>query len=171
MKKVILPALIFICLLYGCSSSSPETKKLKLWYDYPAQVWEEALPLGNGRIGAMVYGNPVNEYYQLNENTLWSGAPIDGNNPKAKEVMSDVRKAINNGDYIKAADLWKENAQGPYTARYLPLANLYLDMKGDSIISEYYRDLNISDALSSVTYIKRMILRINGQASSLFPIR
>ena len=148
----------------------PLAPELKLWYDNPARVWEEALPLGNGRLGAMVYGNPTNEYYQLNENTLWSGFPQDGNNPKAKEAIADIRKAIDAGDYIKAAGLWKNNAQGPYSARYLPLANFYIDMQGDSIISAFYRDLNISNALSTVKYQKE---GINYQRTSFisFPDR
>ena len=145
-----------ICLCFLSSMSCQKQfagNDLKLYYNHPAKVWEEALPLGNGRLGAMVFGNPLNEYYQLNENTLWSGAPQDGNNPKAKSVLPEIRKAIDAGDYLKAAELWKKNAQGPYTARYLPLANLYIDMsgKGDSI-SRFYRDLNINNALSTVTY-------------------
>ena len=153
MKKIRLSLPAIACaLVIGCSSS--QAKQLKLWYDNPAQVWEEALPLGNGRLGAMVYGNPTNEYYQLNENTLWSGAPRDWNNPKAQEAMAEIRKAIDAGDYIQAADLWKHNAQGPYTARYLPLANFYMDMQGDSATTTFYRDLNISDALSTVKYQK-----------------
>jgi hypothetical protein len=63
----------------GCGDGQP-AKPLKLWYDRPAKVWDEALPPGNGHIGAMVYGNPLNEYYQLNENTLRSGTPREGNN-------------------------------------------------------------------------------------------
>lgn len=125
---------------------------LKLWYNEPASVWEEALPLGNGRIGAMVYGNPLDEVYQMNESTLWSAAPKEGNNPNAKIHLPDIRKAINEGDYKKAASLWKENAQGPYSARYLPLANLHLKMRNNGEIKNFYRDLNISNAISSVRY-------------------
>ena len=73
------------------SAVSGYGKDYKLWYDAPATVWEEALPLGNGRIGAMVYGNPTQEVYQLNEETLWSGYPQDCNNPKAAEVLPLVR--------------------------------------------------------------------------------
>ncbi|MDR1809849.1 MAG: glycoside hydrolase family 95 protein [Prevotella sp.] len=128
------------------------SKELKLWYDKPASAWEEALPLGNGRIGAMVFGNPLNEVYQLNENTLWSGEPQDANNPKAKEALSAIRKAINEGDYKRAAELWKSNAQGPYTARYLPMADLRLNMRQTGQVTDFYRDLNISKAVSTVSY-------------------
>lgn len=134
------------------SAVSGYGKDYKLWYDAPATVWEEALPLGNGRIGAMVYGNPTQEVYQLNEETLWSGYPQECNNPKAAEVLPLVRKAVDEGDYVKASTLWKANAQGPYTARYLPLANLMLSQPTEKQSKNIYRDLNISNATATVTY-------------------
>lgn len=127
-------------------------KEYKLWYNAPATVWEEALPIGNGRIGAMVYGNPLQEVYQLNEESIWSGYPQDWNNPKAANALPQVREAVNRGDYAKASELWKANAQGPYTARYLPMANLMLDQLTRGEARNLYRELNISNALSTVTY-------------------
>ena len=105
-------------LLLSCLTSTG--KEYKLIYTQPASKWEEALPIGNGRIGAMVYGDPINEEYQLNEETLWSGYPHEWNNSKAIAALPKIREAVNNGDYALASLLWKENAQGPYTARYLP---------------------------------------------------
>lgn len=127
-------------------------KEYKLWYNAPATVWEEALPIGNGRIGAMVYGNPLQEVYQLNEESIWSGYPQDWNNPKAANALPQVREAVDRGDYAKASELWKANAQGPYTARYLPMANLMLDQLTRGEAQNLYRELNISNALSTVTY-------------------
>ena len=127
-------------------------KEYKLWYNVPATVWEEALPIGNGRIGAMVYGNPLQEVYQLNEESIWSGYPQDWNNPKAANALPQVREAVDRGDYAKASELWKANAQGPYTARYLPMANLMLDQLTRGEARNLYRELNISNALSTVTY-------------------
>ena len=127
-------------------------KEYKLWYNAPATVWEEALPIGNGRIGAMVYGNPLQEVYQLNEESIWSGYPQDWNNPKAANALPQVREAVDRGDYAKASELWKANAQGPYTARYLPMANLRLDQLTRGEARNLYRELNISNALSTVTY-------------------
>ncbi|MDR2146362.1 MAG: glycoside hydrolase family 95 protein [Tannerella sp.] len=154
MKTVLqISFLIIICTLIGCGNKQ-QANLLKLRYDRPAKVWEEALPLGNGYIGAMVYGNPINEYYQLNENTLWSGAPREGNNPEAVAALPGIRKAIDAGDYIKAAELWRENTQGYYSARYLPMANLFLDMSVvDTAFSSFYRDLNISEATSTVKFL------------------
>lgn len=127
-------------------------KEYKFWYNAPATVWEEALPIGNGRIGAMVYGNPLQEVYQLNEESIWSGYPQDWNNPKAANALPQVREAVDRGDYAKASELWKANAQGPYTARYLPMANLMLDQLTRGEARNLYRELNISNALSTVTY-------------------
>ena len=137
----------------GCTSADAVTQdEKKLWYDTPAEVWEEALPLGNGRIGAMVFGNPLNELYQLNEESLWSGLPKNWNNLGSLKTLPKIRKAIDDGDYEKAAQLWKKHAQGPYSARYLPMADLHLNMKGEGEICEFYRDLNISNATATVRY-------------------
>lgn len=145
---------LFLFLIVFLSFSCTENKKdsLKLWYDSPAKAWEEALPLGNGRIGAMVFGNPHNEVFQLNENTIWSGYPQDGNNPKALTALPDIRKAVDDGDYRKAAELWKQNAQGPYSARYLPMADLFLNMNLTDSVQHFYRDLNISNATSTTSF-------------------
>lgn len=143
-----------LLLFQSCSSSDEWCKpdNLLLWYSSPASKWEEALPLGNGRIGAMVFGQPYEELYQLNEETLWSGGPQDWNNPKASTALAAVREAIDKGDYRKASEIWKANCQGPYTARYLPLADLKLNMMDQGPLDRYYRELNISDATSSVRY-------------------
>ncbi|WP_114781897.1 glycoside hydrolase family 95 protein [Botryobacter ruber] len=125
---------------------------LKLWYDKPAFAWEEALPLGNGKTGAMVFGRVNKELYQLNDNTLWSGAPVPGNNPNGQELLPQVRQAVFAGDYEKAAALWKK-MQGPYSARYLPLADLSLNFGlKDSAATSYHRELDLNNAISTVTY-------------------
>lgn len=126
---------------------------LKLWYQQPAKVWEEALPLGNATTGAMVFGGVNKERFQLNDHTLWSGYPQDGNNPKGPAALTEVRKAVFEGDFDKVAQLYKANLQGPYTARYLPLGDLQLDFKlKDSTAATYYRDLDLNDAIATVSY-------------------
>ncbi|MXV14986.1 glycoside hydrolase family 95 protein [Pedobacter sp. HMF7056] len=126
---------------------------LRLWYNKPANVWEEALPLGNGKTGAMVFGRVNKERYQLNDATLWSGYPEPGNNPKGPAALPQVRKAVFDGDFEKAADLWKNNLQGPYSARYLPLGDLWLDFRlRDSTVTNYYRDLDLANSTATVSY-------------------
>jgi alpha-L-fucosidase 2 len=128
------------------------TQDLKLWYHKPAEVWEEALPLGNGKTGAMVFGGVVRELYQLNDNTLWSGAPEPGNNPNAAQLLPLLRQAIFESQYDSADRIWKK-MQGPYSAKYLPLADLWLQMAlPDSVAKDYYRDLDLAKATSTVRY-------------------
>jgi alpha-L-fucosidase 2 len=141
-----------LALSIGACGFGEQRRELKLWYDAPARVWEEALPLGNGHIGAMVWGDPAKELYQLNQTTLWSDAPQKADNPLAPAVLPDIRKAIDEGDYARASALWKANSQGPYTARYLPMADLTLKMDFAGAASSYYRDLDISNATSTVSF-------------------
>lgn len=125
---------------------------LTLWYQQAAQMWEEAIPLGNGRMGAMVFGGAQRDHYQMNEETLWSGTPRDGNNEEAFPVLSLVREAVNKGDYKRAEILWKEHAQGPYSARYLPMGDLFINMHHDSLVSHYRRELDLRTAVNKVIY-------------------
>jgi len=128
---------------------------LKLWYDHPAQQWVEALPLGNGRLGAMVFGNPSQEKIQLNENTIWAGQPYRNDNPDAGEALPVVRKLIFDGKYREAQDLVNKkfisrNSQGmPYqTAGYLNLS-----FPGHENYTNYHRELDIENAVTETRYI------------------
>ena len=135
----------------------------RLWYAKPAEHWVEALPLGNGRIGAMVFGGVNEELIQLNESTLWSGGPLKKNvNPDAHQDLSVIREALlEKEDYSKANELTKK-MQGLYTESYLPLADLMIKHRFTSgTPSGYYRDLDISKAISTtrfsldgVTYVR-----------------
>ncbi len=148
MKKLI--NLLIFCTIG--SMTSAQTTGLKLWYARPAKAWEEALPLGNAKTGAMVFGGVVTERFQLNDNTLWSGFPNPGNNPDGITVLPQVRKQVFAGNYDSAATLWRK-MQGPYSARYLPLADLWLKfIYKDTMAAKYYRDLDISNATTTVKY-------------------
>jgi alpha-L-fucosidase 2 len=137
--------------------AEPPTEPLSLWYRRPAQQWTDALPLGNGRQGAMVFGGVGTERFQLNESTLWSGGPLDGNNPKAKDMLPRVRAALFAGRYTEAEDLTKQ-MQGPWTESYLPLGDLYLDFepngRAGSIenIANYVRHLDLNRAVAVTRY-------------------
>ncbi len=126
---------------------------LKLWYQQPAEVWTEALPVGNGRLGAMVFGRPAQELIQLNESTLWSGGPVKPNeNPNAYTYLPQVREALAAEEYPKAVQLLKK-MQGRYTQTYLPLGDLLIqqDLKGQQP-SNYTRDLDLSKALATTRF-------------------
>jgi alpha-L-fucosidase 2 len=92
-------------LLLTPSMNAQKGGKLKMWYDKPASNWNEALPLGNGRIAAMVFGDPTNEKLQLNESTFWSGGPSRNDNPKGLVGLDSIRKALFNEDYKLANNL------------------------------------------------------------------
>lgn len=100
-------------------------KHSTIFYNQPATQWTEALPLGNGKLGAMVYGNPSCDRYCLNDELLWSGSPMVENNPEAQSALEDVREALHLKDFV-AADRLAHGLQGPNTASYLPLADLLI---------------------------------------------
>jgi alpha-L-fucosidase 2 len=130
------------------SDSSP-----LLWYKLPAAKWTDALPVGNGRLGAMVFGGITTERIQLNEDTLWSGAgPRDWNNPDAKQHLAEVRRLVlQEKDYV-AADNECRKMQGPYNESYQPLGNLRLAMDYAGEATDYRRELNLDTAIASVSY-------------------
>src|SRR5215207_6551630 len=100
---------------------------LTLWYRQAAHAWTEALPVGNGRLGAMVFGGVAQERLQLNEDTLWSGSgPRDWNNPRAKDLLPEVRKLLFEGHYAEANALCQQ-MQGPFNEAYQPMGDLHLD--------------------------------------------
>ncbi|QTE38642.2 glycoside hydrolase family 95 protein [Mucilaginibacter gossypii] len=126
---------------------------LKLWYTNPAVAWEQALPLGNVTTGAMVFGGVNHERFQLNDHNLWCGYPEPGNNPQGPAHLPEVRAAVFASDFDKAAAIWKKYLQGPYTARYLPLGDLLLDFNlTDSTSTDYRRELDLNNAVSTVRY-------------------
>ena len=134
--------------------SAQDNTLLKLWYNKPAKQWVEALPVGNGRLGAMVFGNPSNEKIQLNENTIWAGQPYHNENPDAREALPKVRQLIFEGKYKEAQDLVNQkfisrNSQG---MPYQTAGNLKLWFPGHEIFTNYYRELNIETAVTTTCY-------------------
>ncbi|MCF0054870.1 glycosyl hydrolase family 95 catalytic domain-containing protein [Dyadobacter sp. CY356] len=121
---------------------------LKLWYKQPARNWNEALPVGNGRIGAMVFGRVNEELIQLNEESLWSGGPVNPNpNPGAVKYLPQIRKALANEDF-KLAETLTKKMQGLFTESYEPLGDLMIKQNFTSNATDYRRELDISNALS-----------------------
>ncbi|GGH28281.1 glycoside hydrolase family 95 protein [Paenibacillus segetis] len=124
----------------------------KLWYNQPASRWEEALPVGNGRIGAMVYGGVNSEIIALNEDTLWSGFPRDGQNYEALRHLKKVRELIFSGKYREAEALIERNMLGSRSESYQPLGNLLIQQQGKNSYNSYYRELDLDTGISSVQY-------------------
>ena len=153
-RNSILLAITFCIKGLSAQTLKGSTADRKLWETRPAGIWEEALPLGNGKLGAMVFGKVSNERIALNDNTLWSGEPVPGNmqTSDGPAILARVRQQIFNGQYDSATTTWKQ-LQGPYSARYLPMADLWLQqLDADSSYEHYNRDLDLSTAIAGVQY-------------------
>jgi alpha-L-fucosidase 2 len=129
-----------------------EPRELVLWYRQPAEQWTDALPIGNGRLGAMVFGGVDKERLQLNEDTLWSGGPREWNNPEAKQYLPEVRRLVLQDKNYTGADRVCQKMQGPYNQSYLPLADLRLEFEHGEAAGNYRRELDLDTAVSRVTY-------------------
>jgi alpha-L-fucosidase 2 len=126
---------------------------LKLWYESPANYFEETLVLGNGTQGATVFGGISTDKIYLNDLTLWSGEPVNANmNPNAYKHLPDVRKALQDKNYKKAEQLIKK-LQGKFSESYAPLGTLLIKMNDDPYINDYYRELDLDRAIAKVKTI------------------
>lgn len=146
-----------------------EPDALTVWYSRPATQWVDALPIGNGRLGAMVYGggspnstpgpiegplsiDPAKEALQLNEDTLWSGMPVDGNNLAAKQWLAPIRKAVLEQMDYHLADQLCTKMQGLFAEAYQPLGNLHVDCEHSGEITNYRRELSLRNAVATTRY-------------------
>ena len=134
------------------AQETPAGPDLTLRFNAPAREWSEASPLGNGRLGAMVFGGVEQERLQLNEDTLWSGFPRDWNNPDAKQHLAEIRRLVlQEADYV-AADQVCKKMQGPFNQSYQPLADLGFQFALAGEVSAYSRSLNLDTAIATVRY-------------------
>ena len=142
-------------LAFAGTLRAQQPASLTLWYTQPARTWTEALPLGNGRIGAMDFGGTSREVLQLNEATLWSGGPADtAVNPQAYRYLDSVRAALFAGHYRRAEAL-DRHMQGLYSESYEPMGYLELRQQpeADSAGGSFRRSLDLSTALSRTSYV------------------
>lgn len=144
----------FLSLFFMTFSSGMYGQVYKLWYDKPAEVWTEALPLGNGRLGAMVYANPAIDQIQLNEETIWAGRPNSNANPDALENIPKIRELIFAGKYVEAQDLANEKVMSNINSGmpYQPFGDLRMSFPGHANYSDYYRELDLDSAKASLSY-------------------
>src|SRR5688572_3906766 len=148
--------LFFISLLFITASSFSQTKPgLKLWYNKPSgRTWENALPIGNGRQGAMIYGNVEKETIQLNEHTVWSGSPNRNDNPLALDSLAIIRQLIFEGkqkdaERIAGRVVITKKSHGQ---KFEPVGSLQLAFTGHENFSNYYRELDIERAVTKTSY-------------------
>ncbi len=151
---------IFLSVLIVLVACNTETSiklsdpSLNLWYNQPAENWTEALPVGNGRMGAMIYGGTEKEFIQFNEETLWSGQPHDYANPGAYRYLNKIRQLLWQGKQDEAHKLGNEQFMSqPFGQQcYLPFGNIILDFPGHGNVQNYKRNLDLENAISSVQY-------------------
>lgn len=125
-----------------------------LWYRQAADLFEEALPLGNGHMGMMIYGRIRDELIELNHDTLWSGYQNENQNMGAYKHLEEAREFINKGEYLGAQQLIEHEMQGEYSESYLPLGNIRMQLRYDGFLKKegYKRSLDLSTATSQIDY-------------------
>ena len=125
-----------------------------LWYEKPAENFDQALPIGNGRIGAMVFGGAADEVLKLNEDSVWSGGKRNRNNPDAREGLEEVRKLLREERIPEAEKIAFEKLQGvtPNSRHYMPLGDLNLHMDFAGKAKQYQRSLDLEHALATVRF-------------------
>jgi alpha-L-fucosidase 2 len=141
-------------LITGEAGGSQRDSDLSLWYDKPAgDEWVRALPVGNGRLGAMVYGNPGSERIQLNEDTVWAGSPYRNDSPDARAALPKIRELIFKGEHAQAQKLAGGTFfNGPHGMMYQPVGDLVLSFPGHEDYQDYYRELNLETAVATTRY-------------------
>ncbi len=145
--------LIFLLASFPCFSQS--SGRLALWYTSPSgKIWENALPIGNGRLGAMVYGNVANETIQLNEHTLWSGSPNRNDNPLSLDSLDQIRKLVFAGKQKEAEKLANKViiSKKSHGQMFEPAGELRLQFEGHENYTDYYRELDIEKAVAKTSY-------------------
>ena len=150
MKKI----QVAIFSLFLSVNAFSQNADLKLWYNRPALDWNEALPLGNGRLGAMVFGTPAVERLQLNEETIWAGSPNSNAHRLEDGVLETVRRLIFEEKYVEAENMAtpKIMSQTNHGMPYQLMGDLFIAFPGHNRYSDYYRDLDIGNAVASVSY-------------------
>ncbi|MBN1416873.1 MAG: glycoside hydrolase family 95 protein [Bacteroidales bacterium] len=152
MKKYLFIFFILSCGIVSCQKNN-KPAPLKLWYTSPAADWNEALPVGNGRLGAMIFGDPAMEHLQLNEETVWGGGPYNNVYPEFAPVINEVRELIFEGKYAEAQKLADTKIASPQNGMpYQTMGDLYIRFPGHENFTDYYRDLDIENAVATVSY-------------------
>ena len=152
MKKCVF-AVLAIFVLYGFTGKEVRNNLL-LWYNQPAANWNEALPIGNGRMGAMVFGGIVNEHLQLNDNTLYSGEPSQSyNKVNVTADFDKVMAMIKAGNNAEADEFIRKNWLGRLHANYEPLGDLFFKMDHSEKVTSYRRELDIAHSILHISYV------------------
>lgn len=157
MKKSIIDTLLAFSFFYGAiiGQNNEEVDPYFLSYNQPARNWFEALPLGNGRLGAMVFGVPSKEHIQLNENTVWAGGPYRNDNPGMSASLKRLRQLISEDKFVEAEDLAFKTmvSKGAHGMPYQTVGDIFITFPGHENYTNYHRTLNLDSAIASTSYL------------------
>lgn len=143
---------ITLLIIYFCSSGSQAQNGLTLWYKSPAKVWEEALPVGNGRLGAMIFGDTQKERIQFNENTLYSGEPEAPKNINVVPQLDTVRRLLSEGKNAEAGTIMQQEWIGRLNEAYQPFGDLYIDFHSKEAVTDYIHSLDMENSIVTTSY-------------------
>lgn len=143
-----------VVLLFSSFLVQAQNNTNKLWYKFPAKAWIEALPIGNGRLGAMVFGNPVHERIQLNEESIWAGSKINNNNTEALRHLKELQQALFNNQYSDAFKIAEKNFVGtpPEIRSYQPLGDLWINYLWNEAPNNYRRQLDLETGIATTNF-------------------
>ena len=173
MKRLLCGLVLTMLLFPGCRDNKRgESAKWNLWYESPANVWTEALPVGNGNLGAMVFGGIAEERLQLNEDTMWAGSPVDRDKKGAWKYLDKARELSFAGKYLEAERIMHEQFQSERWIRsYQTLGDLRIGFPGHENAESYKRELDLNQAMARVryqlgdtTYTREVFSSASGQA-------
>lgn len=154
MRKKLLTVALFAMTIATTYGAQGKENSHILWYDRPASTWTEAIPIGNSRLGAMIFGSPSADRLQLNEETIWAGRPNNNANPEAREYLPKVRQLVWEGKYKEAQDLATAHVQAKTNngMPYQPFGDLYINFPNTGKYTDYYRELSLDSARAITRY-------------------
>ncbi|MBT6417399.1 MAG: glycoside hydrolase family 95 protein, partial [Candidatus Marinimicrobia bacterium] len=143
-------SVLCLLLLFGCNTIPKQERTL--WYNTPAETWNEALPIGNGRIGAMVFGRPETERIQLNDDSMWPGSPEWGNPTGRPEDLKKIRELLMAGNHVSADKMVIDKFSRKSVVRsHQTLGDLWLDFDHEDV-TDYHRELDLNNAVIRISY-------------------
>lgn len=160
--------MIVFLLLWVASPTAKAQNDLILWYKSPAKVWEEALPVGNGRLGAMVFGDVQRERIQFNENTLYSGEPETKKEIQVTPQLKNIRRLLRENENTEAGQIMQQEWIGRLNEAYQPFGDIYIDFKMKGTVTDYIHSLDMEKAIVSTTY-KQKGVSISREVFASYP--
>lgn len=160
--------LIALFIITLCITGTNAQGNLTLWYKSPAKAWEEALPVGNGRMGAMIFGDPQKERIQFNENTLYSGEPETPKNINIVPDLAHIRQLLNEGKNTEAGTIMQEKWIGRLNEAYQPFGDLYIDFDSKEAVTDYIHSLDMENAVVTTSY-KQNGVEISREVFASYP--